>query len=299
MSFPRKETDIPRRISTSQLRSAIRKVQSKRRQAIQNSNSETRRRNNQVRQNNASRKRAVDAYKREVRAYKTRVRANRARLESALKRRARQPVTVRYTVLHQSALSLANAYDRLDNTRADPFLSDLAEQETANSVALLNSLGDGIQADGAIVNSPIATEIELAHISPELDKRWHGAVYALSPENPDAARHFCVSAREILTRILSIEAPNTDVFYRYPDCETTEGGTPTRRSRIRYCLDRRSRSNHALESFVEGDIKDIMLLFDELNSGTHGPAGTFSLPQLTGIRTRARDAIRFMCEIAG
>ena len=223
MSFPRKETDIPRRISTSQLRSAIRKVQSKRRQAIQNSNSETRRRNNQVRQNNASRKRAVDAYKREVRAYKTRVRANRARLESALKRRARQPVTVRYTVLHQSALSLANAYDRLDNTRADPFLSDLAEQETANSVALLNSLGDGIQADGAIVNSPIATEIELAHISPELDKRWHGAVYALSPENPDAARHFCVSAREILTRILSIEAPNTDVFYRYPDCETTEG----------------------------------------------------------------------------
>ena len=299
MPSPRKEIDIPRRISTSQLRSALRKLQSDRRRAIHKLNSEIRRRNNQVRQHNAARKRAVDGYNREVRASNTRVRANRARLESALKRRARQPVTVRYTVLHQSALSLSDAYDRLDNTRADPFFSDLAEQETANSVALLNSLGDDIYADEAIVNSPIATEFELAHISPELDKRWHGAVYAISPENPDAARHFCVSAREILTQILNIQAPNTDVFDRFPDCETTEKGTPTRRSRIRYCLDRRSRSDYALESFVELDIKDIMLLFDELNSGTHGPAGAFSLPQLTGIRTRAQDAIRFMCEIAG
>ena len=54
----------------------------------------------------------------------------------------------------------------------------------------------------------------------------------------------------------------------------------------------------AIEDFGEANIKDLSALFKDLNTGTHGPAGRFSLPQLTAIKTRVEDAIEFVCEIA-
>lgn len=38
--------------------------------------------------------------------------------------------------------------------------------------------------------------------------RWKGALFSLSPTNPDAAQHFCTSAREVLTSMLDIAAPD-------------------------------------------------------------------------------------------
>ena len=188
----------------------------------------------------------------------------------------------------------------MDIAGADPFLSDLAEQEATNSVTVLNDLLDDDTAnsqadDDELKNSLIANE--LAHISPDLDNRWHGAIYALNPENPDAARHFCTSTREIITEILDTKAPDEDVFARFPDCPTTDKGTPTRRAKIHYCLDRNDSVNDELENFIDANIDNVVLLFNELNSGTHGPAGKYSLQQLVSIKIRVEDAIRFMCEI--
>ena len=266
---------------------------------MQKVNSEIRRYNDKVRRYNTARKQAIDAYNREVRADNTRVRANLTRLQSELRRLSHQASTVRYTAFHKSVSMLSTAYEQLDNAGANPFLSDLAEQETANSVTVLNDLLDDDTdpkiSEEDLKNTQIAEE--LAHISLDLDSRWRGAIYALNPKNPDAARHFCSSTREIITEIIDTQAPNAAVFARFPNCQITEKGTPTRREKIRFCLDLNGRANDILENFIDANVDNVITLFDELNSGAHGRAGKFSPQQLGSIKIRVEDAIRFMCEI--
>ena len=283
---------MARRISVSQLRSKLQQAQSKQRQAIQQYNSN-------VRKYNAGRKRQIDAYNRAARSYNARLRADRNRLQSALQRLARQPITVRYTSLRRSSVLLSTAYEKLNGSGADPFLSDLGERETANSVSLLNLLlGDNGQPQGNAIDLT-TTKIgnSLSGLSEDLQNRWAGAIFSLNPANPDAARHFCASAREIITEILNTAAPDEDVFAEIPDCQITDRGTPTRRAKINYCLNRNGLTDVSLESFVEVNIGDLTVLFDDLNSGAHGTAGKFDLQQLTGIKNRVEDAIDFMCQV--
>ena len=278
--------------STSQLKSKLRQAQAKQRQAIQ-------RYNNEVRRHNSERKRRIDAYNRAVRTYNNRLRSNRSRLRSALQRLASQSVTVQFTTLRQSSLLLSTAYERLDNGGADPFLSDLAEREAANSVSVLNILlGDEEHTLGSVDDLATSRITDsLSSFSEDLTMRWSGAIFALNPANPDAARHFCTSAREIIAEILNMEAPDKDVLARFPDCQATERGTPTRRAKVHYCLDRSGLANVFLEDFIETNIKDLTILFEDLNSGAHGAAGKFPLEQLVAIKGRVEDAIDFICEI--
>ncbi len=178
---------------------------------------------------------------------------------------------------------------------------DLSERETANSLVVTNRLlGDQNAGDTPVEELEDAELLDnLCRISPDLNDRWKGAVYSLDPENPDAARHFCTSAREIITRILEIKAPDADVFALLPDCETTDRGKPTRRSKIRYFLRRQRLDENSLEEFVENDMENIVQLFRVFNDGTHGSAGIFDLPQLNAIKTRVEDGIKFLTEIVG
>lgn len=315
---------MPRNMNLSQLRALQRRLEAKQRQQVQQTNNAIRQHNSKVRQAEAARKRAIDAhnrevrqynskvrqavatnrraidaYNRDVRAHNTRVRANQARHKAALQRLAQQPATVRYTTLRRSVTTLTAAYDRLDRGDADPFLSDLAEQEAANSATVLNSLlGDteGAEDAGEALNDTVIAG-ELAVISPDLDQRWRGALFALNPENPDAARQFCTSTREIVATILDTKAPDAAVLTRFPDCDTTEQGRPTRRAKVHYCLDLSGAADDALEGFIDDNIENVITLFGELNSGTHGRAGKFSHQQLAAIKIRVEDAIRFMCQI--
>ena len=290
---------MPRRLSSSQIRSKLRQTQTKQRQAIENWNSGIRTYNNKVRQYNSERRRAIDAYNREVRSYNARVRANRSRLRSAVQSLSTQTITVRYSSFHTSAANLYSAYERLDNSDADPFLSDLAERDTANSVTLLNTLLEDSShvrvVDGELTSTKLSES--LSRYSTDMQDRWFGAIFALNPRNPDAARHFCTSAREILADILNTEAPDSEVLSRFPDCQVTGQGTPTRRAKIHYCLNRSGLTNGVLEDFIEVNINDLSVLFKDLNAGAHGPAGRFSLPQLTAIKTRVEDSIDFICQI--
>src|SRR5690606_20761285 len=128
---------------------------------------------------------------------------------------------------------------------------DLAEGETANSVAVLNALvGQPDTADQPEEADSLTSTVisgELAEISPDLDKRWRGALYSLSPRNPDAARHFCTSSREILTSILETSAPDEEVLSANPNADLTHDNRVTRRARIRHCLERRGNYDLALE----------------------------------------------------
>ncbi len=294
---------MARRYSASQIRSTLRQAQQKRQQAITKYNDAVRRYNQGVRT-------AVNRYNQAVRAHNERVRANRRRLASELARLNSKPTitTASYAVYHTSVQTLQRSYGRLE-TSADSQqldarynrLLDLSEREAANSAEVTNCiLGDQAAAAGSVDELEDAELLDrLRGISTDLDDRWNGAVFSLNPQNPDAARHFCTSAREILAQILQLEAPDADVIALLPDCDRTPDGTPTRRSKIGYFLARRDMAAENLEQFVEDDIENIVQLFNVFNRGTHGAAGTFDLSQLDAVRKRVENGIMFLTAIIG
>ncbi len=297
-----------RRISPSQARNQIRQAQQKQRQAVNKINQAVNKYNHAVRQRNQSVRTAVNNYNTAARAHNARVRANRQRIQNELTRLARHNAseTSQFSSYRASVEALHQSHTRLDGSiianqgdgRYNRVL-DLSERETANSLVVTNRLlGD------ADAGSTPAEELEnaqlldgLSRISEDLDKRWQGALFSLNPNNPDAARHFCTSAREIISRILDIKAPDELVCSVLPDCQKTENGTPTRRSKIRYFLYQQGITEDTLEEFVERDMDNIVQLFRVFNDGTHGSAGTFDLAQLDAIRTRVEDGLLFLIEI--
>jgi hypothetical protein len=144
----------------------------------------------------------------------------------------------------------------------------------------------------------MALMFELGRFSEELENRWKGAVFALNPNNPDAARHFCASAREVLTQILEVKAPTDVVLAAMPECDRTEHGKPTRRARVRYFLHRKGLRDDILEEFIVQDVQNVIDLFEVLNDGTHGSAGKFNLQQLYIIRKRVEDGVMFLSRVA-
>ena len=291
---------MPRRVTPSQLRNMIRQAEQKQRQAINKYNEGVRKWNREVDKNKRESKRTVDNYNREVRAHNARVRRNRQRLHNELSRLSSQTSRTRYVTYRTSVESLHSAFVRVE-AKADagvlgPQILDLTESETANSVTVLNSLLDDAQAPSADPDALRQTSLqgELSEISSDLDQRWRGALFALDPRNPDAARHFCASSREILARVIESEAPDEEVLRALPRCPRTQEGRPTRRARVQFFLHRKGLKDEDLEDFVERDLDNVVTLFNVFNEGTHGSAGTFSLGQLASIKQRVEEAIRFL-----
>lgn len=310
-------------VSPSEYARLVREEQRRRQQAIDRHNAEVRRVNDanrrafneynrqvddynrEVRRRQDNARRAIDNYNRGARVHNSRVLANRQRLVAAINSLRRQPVVTQYVTFRTSVEEVSNAYVRLEgqhNPGLGPTydrLLDLSEREAANSVEAMNTLlGEPPHADGPadeLVDARLTDE--LRGMSPDLDDRWKGAVYALNPQNPDAARHFCTSAREIITQILDIHAPDSEVIHLLPDCDRTRQGTPTRRSKVRFFLKRKGMSIDALEDFVEQDMENVVQLFRVFNDGTHGSAGTFDLRELKVIQKRVEDGIYFLSRI--
>jgi len=283
---------VPRRPSNAKLR----QVAANYKRAVDSYNRE-------VRRVNSANKRAIDSYNREVRAHNARVRANRQKLARELSRlTSRRTVTVRYAAYQTSVHTLHQSFVRLEAAveRGSPGINDdlfeMAEGEAANSVAALNALLDEPSAvttgDAQLRETAITSE--LREISPDLDHRWMGALFALNPSNPDAARHFCTSAREILVTILDMKAPDHAVLAEKPNIELTDQKKVPRREKIRYCLSRSGRPVEDLTTFVDEDINNVMELFGAFNPATHGEAGRYDLAQLRALKTRVEHAIQFL-----
>ena len=257
--------------------------------------------------------RAIREYNREVRQYNAKAKSHnqkvenqRRRLIQELKRLQSRPATVRVTY-RSSVQHLATAYETLEQRFQDRALNDVerefldrASEEAANSAYLANAL-DGDVHDGESesvedLSGPSMTA-ELGRFSQDLVSRWTGALFALNPANPDAARHFCTSAREVLTSILDIAAPDSVVLQAHRECDVTTQGTPTRRAKIRYLLSRKGIVELSADAFVEADIDNAVSLFTMFNKGTHGVAGRFSIPQLSALRTRVEASIAFLNSI--
>lgn len=305
------------RRSPAQIRSQLRQAQSRARQSQQKLNQAVRDYNRQVDKANAARRkfvndynsgvrkynRSVDAFNREQKRRAAVARSNRTRLEQELRRLERAPATRPVRVEFRSSVeALAVSASRLDGSSlgslAGVDVLDLSKGEAANSVASLAALQSHEASEGS------ADTLQQSHLravldelDPEIGARWSGALFALSPVNPDAARHFCTSAREMLSDVLEHLAPSEAVERQDPACPRTPNGDVSRRARIRYCLREAELSDEELENFVEDDIENVLDLFHEFNSATHGPAGKFTLRQLGALKQRVEDAIFFVMRL--
>ncbi|MBX9844940.1 MAG: hypothetical protein K2Z80_24325 [Xanthobacteraceae bacterium] len=133
-------------------------------------------------------KRAVDNYNQAIRAHNTQVRANEERRRAALQRLQIQPVSVHYKEFHNSTIALNGAFERLEQNVGnqqsdadDELILELPGQESANSLEVMNALLEDapISEDAAegLRNSELNDA--LARVSPDLDARWRGALFAL------------------------------------------------------------------------------------------------------------------------
>lgn len=294
---------MPRKVTPSQFRNMVRQAQQKQRQAVSKYNSEVRKVNRAIDKYNRDAKQAVNTYNREARAHNSRVRRNRQRLKSELAKLSNQSSRPQYVTYGTSVRSLHDAFVRVETKIEDGHwgdsgdaLLDLSEGEAANSVEVLNALL--AEPTEAVSDLPelrqTSVTVELADISSDLDRRWRGALFALDPSNPDAARHFCASSREIFTNLFEAEAPDDAVVRALPACPRTDQGTPTRRAKVQFFLHRKGLLDDDLEEFVERDLENVVELFAIFNEGTHGSAGKFDFSQLAAIKQRVEDAIMFL-----
>ena len=297
---------MTRRISMSQFKNQMRQLQQKQKRAVDDYNREVRKHNQQVKQAVSKTNQEINRYNNAVRTHNNRVRANRDRLKRELQKLANCQSSSRYVQYRTTASSVQIAYQQLErhaetaglDTRYDEIL-DLSEREAANSAGVMNALLGDIE--NAVIPEDEAVESWLLEflggISTDVVDRWRGALFSLDPSNPDAARHFCTSAREVITQILEIKAPNSEVFAELPNCDITDCGNPTRRAKIRYFLHLKGLTDDHLEEFIERDMEGVVQLFRVFNDGTHGSAGAFNHSQLLAIRKRVEDGISFLSKI--
>ena len=265
---------MAKRMTPSQFKSKIRQLEQKQKRAINDMNRE------------------INNYNREV---KKAVKNNELRKLNNMTT-VRTSFTVSSRAMQQHYEDVERVYyEGVSVTPEQERILDLIEQEQANSLITENY----IEGDNVPEESPEDIEIgdKLALVSDDLNNRWKGAVFALNPNNPDATRHFCTSAREIFTEFLEIQAPNEKVFAYNPHCQKTGRGDATRREKIKYMM-RNTNIDESVVSFVEADIKNILELNQLLSGGTHGPAGKFTFTKLVQVKKRVEQGINFLCEIS-
>lgn len=283
---------MPRKVTPAQYNRMVADHNRKVKQAVDKYNREATSYNRAV-------KRDISDYNREVRAHNARVRSNQQRLKAEIARLDRQRSTTRYVTVQTSTFALHTAYSHVDtqselwNERGQE-LADLAEAETANSAHVTNTLLGDTAADAEEIEETSLTD-ELSALSLDLHNRWEGARFAINPRNPDAARHFCTSAREVIAELIDMKAPDAAVLQANPDCQRApDGKRVARREKIGYLLDLNGAGYEALGNFVETNVNDVMNLFSQFNKGTHGTAGNFDIPTLRMVKHRVEDSIRFL-----
>lgn len=249
--------------------------------------------------NKATRKLESDI-NRELRKYNSNVQRNQQIVMRELnKLSSHSSVQTKYTIslksMHQHYMDIGNVYRDTYITPEQEYILELIEREQANGLITANVVGNEDFSEENTDNVEIGNKLQV--VSEDLNNRWKGAVFALSPQNPDAARHFCTSAREIFTEFIELKAPDTQVFKYNPNCEKTDRGNATRREKIKYMMRNIDIVENVVD-FAEADITNILELFHVLSDGTHGAAGRYEFEKLVQVKKRVEQGINFLCEIS-
>ena len=278
----------------SQFRSQMNRLQQQAKRAENDINRAVNKYNREMRS-------AVNKYNASVRQYNSNVRRYKQIISNELRKLNSSPsVSTSYTI---SSRNMRTYYDEINAfysegievTPKQNHILDLVEQEQASSLVTENY----IESDSIPEEQPEDIEIgnKLAKVSDDLNNRWKGAVYSLNPNNPDAARHFCTSTREIFTEFIELKAPDRAVFEYNPNCQKTDRGNATRKEKIGYMM-RHLDMDSSVVKFADEDITNILELFHVLSDGTHGKAGRYEYNKLVQVKKRVEKGINFLCEIS-
>lgn len=242
----------------------------------------------------------INDYNRVVRQYNYNVRNAKNKILRELNRMQTSTYTVNSTyyistkAVHDTYTKVSNSYNNGD---IDENIFNAIENEDANNLELSNVVLNNCEVE----NSDIEIEesnisAKLIKISSDLESRWKGALFSLNPNNPEAARHFCTSTREILKVLIDDGIKDKDVVAENPDCERTNNGTPTRKEKIKYAMNKKGINDELIIEFTNSNIENTVSLINELSNGTHGHANKYSLNQLKSFKKRFEDSINFVCE---
>lgn len=244
-------------------------------------------------------KNSINDYNRAVRQYNSDVRKHRNKIQTELNKMKSNCFVKSYYYIstksvHETYTEVSNLYE---NGYIDEEIFNAIERENANNLELSNVVlnnEDVENSDIEINESKISSK--LIKISSDLDDRWKGALFSLNPNNPEAARHFCTSTREILKFLIDDGINDKEVVSENPQCEKTNFGTPTRKEKIKYAMNKKGISNTLVVEFANQNIENTVSLINELSNGTHGHSNRYSLNQLKSFKKRFEDSINFICE---
>lgn len=187
-----------------------------------------------------------------------------------------------------SALEVLNSAEVLESVSAAQTEVEVnqREDETEDQESF-NTKISGQQAAFAQLLTTINSQ-DLFHI-------WEGANIALnSIDNPDYARHFASSLRELFTQILHRLSPDDEIRKWTRDENHFHSGRPTRRARLLYIC--RGINGDKFSDFVKKDIDSTLALVDLFNSATHEPVSPFTHNQLETMLTKMGGTINFLVE---
>lgn len=137
----------------------------------------------------------------------------------------------------------------------------------------------------------------LESIDPRLAVMWQGAFHTIDDtNNPEHVRHFAISVRELLTRLLHLLAPDEYIkAWSQSPALFDNKGRPTRRARLLYIT--RNINNDPLQRYLEVDTKGILNLCDDLSGKTHGWNDNVTSQQIDATAIKAQHYIYFLLSI--
>ena len=163
-----------------------------------------------------------------------------------------------------------------DITRLPRFVLPGATREVFVTGYAVNALGVSDEADAEqdLSEIQLVAEIEeetsicialLEAVDPDLARPYAGARDALRGTNPDRARHFLSSLRELWNHLLRQIAPDKQVLEWIPkdDKELLYKGKPTRKTRILYLC--RDLNHDPLTDFIAHDTRAFVTLVESFN----------------------------------
>lgn len=265
----------------SQFRSQINKIQREARKA-----------ESQLKQSVNNYNRAVRQYNSNVRSTKNKIQRELNRMESTYTIRTDYSISTR--VVHDVYTKVSNSYKK---GCIDENIFNAIENEDANNLELSNVVLNNYEVENSDIELDESNiSAKLIKISTDLNNRWKGALFSLNPNNPEAARHFCTSTREILKVLIDDGIKDKDVVAANPQCEKTNNGTPTRKEKIKCAMNKKGISNELIIEFTNNNIENTVSLINELSNGTHGHANRYSINQLKSFKKRFEDSINFVCD---
>lgn len=281
---------MARTFNMSQFRSQLRQAQHKAERQLKQIQRDT------ERKMKSELNKAVNQYNRDLRRNQQKIQSELRRLNNSSRMTTTYTISVK--ALNNSYNTIIENYNEEYATNKEKEIFDYIESENANSLSVANAIESPELAENIDIelqDNGIGEKLRI--LSNDLNNRWVGALYSLNPSNPDATRHFCTSTREIFTDIFDKYALDNDVFAVFPDCDRTDRGNATRKSKIKYFLHKKGVDIKNADEFIDNDIDNILKLYHTLSDGTHGEAGRYSMNQLKLIKKRVEDGIRFLCEI--